>query len=245
MRQESHFSLTKHFPVLELMFSSAPIAFIITRTDQLKIYKIKPILNQYFVCEYGWFRLRPERKLGIFKQAVYLYSGANFSSLDVQALKEIELYCKRMGRTELERYIEEKMEEQEAKDLRAMHVDHEHEVNTEKIGEFMPDEEAGEPEPEEPEEEYRAKIRLVARAAREPINHYVETFLASYCAVDPQSLRTAFKEVQATEKHLKSMSRSISTYFPIMLVFVAIFGAFLFLTNIEVITSQFEGILEP
>ena len=241
---QSHFSLTKHFPVLELMYSSAPIAFIITRTSQLKIYKLKPILNQYFVCEYGWFRLREERKLSLFKQAVYLYSGANFSPLDGQALKEIELHCKRMGKTELTKYLEEKTEEQEAHDLRTMHADHEHEINTEKIGEFTPDEEAGEPQPAESEEDYKAKTSLVARAVREPINHFVETYLASYCAVDPQALRTAFKEVQGTEKHIKSMSKPISTYFPIMFVAIAVFGAFLFLTNIDVITSQLEGLFE-
>ena len=241
MQQPRHFSLTKHFLVLELMFSNAPIALVVTRTGQLKILKIRPILNRYFVCEYGWFRLRPERRLSLFKQAVYLYSGANFSPLDAQALKEIELHCLRTGRTKLERYIEERLEEQAGSDLKEMHADYEHEIDTQRVGEFPPEEDAV--QEAEPEGEYGAKIRLVARAAREPVNHYVETYLADYCAVDPQSLRTAFKSVQETEKHLKAMSRPISTFIPIALIGISILGAFLFLTNFGAIADQFQRVL--
>ena len=147
-----------------------------------------------------------------------------------------------MGMTELKRYIEEKIEEQEAQDLKTLHADPEHEIRTDRIGEYDPDEAAPDEE-EEPQEDYKVKVKLVARAAREPVNQYVEAFLAEYCTVDPQSLRTAFKEVQSTEKYLKSMSKPLSTYFPTMLVLIAVIGGFLFLTNIDLIAGQFESLL--
>ena len=64
------FSFFKHFPVIELMFSNSPIAFVITKNKQVKIHKIKPILGKFFLTDEGFFVLDPSKSLGIFKQSI-------------------------------------------------------------------------------------------------------------------------------------------------------------------------------
>ncbi len=219
------------------MFSNHPIAMIVTRTGQLELVKIKPILNTFFVCKYGWFRLRSDRKLSIYKQSVYLYSGANYNPLDPQALKEIEIYCKKTNRTELERYVEIQMEQQAKSDVELTTNDYEHEINLEQTGEFT---EEGEPIQQTPEIETEQKemIKTVARSIREPINFNVEQFLSSYCEVNPQSIKLGLKEILAAEKHLKSMSKTITTVIPIATIALFLVGAVIFMTNFENIMSQ-------
>ena len=221
------------------MFSNNPIAMIVTRTGQLKLIKIKPVLNTFFVCEYGWFILRSDRKLSIFKQSVYLYSGANYNPLDPQALKEIEIYCKKTNRTELERYVEVQMEQQAKNDIESMNNDYEHEINLERTGEFTEEEQEVQQTPvPETETEHKEMIQTVARSIREPINFNVEQFLAGYCEVNPQSIKLGLKEILAAEKHLKSMSKTITTVIPIATIAIILVGAVIFMTNFENIMSQ-------
>ena len=210
---------------------------IVTRTGQLKLIKIKPVLNTFFVCEYGWFILRSDRKLSIFKQSVYLYSGANYNPLDPQALKEIEIYCKKTNRTELERYVEVQMEQQAKNDIESMNNDYEHEINLERTGEFTEEEQEVQQTPV-PETEHKEMIQTVARSIREPINFNVEQFLAGYCEVNPQSIKLGLKEILAAEKHLKSMSKTITTVIPIATIAIILVGAVIFMTNFENIMSQ-------
>ena len=225
------------------MFSNNPIAMIVTRTGQLELVKIKPILNTFFVCKYGWFRLRSDRKLSIYKQSVYLYSGANYNPLDPQALKEIEIYCKKTNRTELERYVEVQLEQQAKSDVKSTTNDYEHEINLEQTGEFT--EEGDEPtiqQTPEIETEHKEIIKTVARSIREPINFNVEQFLSSYCEVNPQSIKLGLKEILAAEKHLKSMSKTITTVIPIATIAIFLVGAVIFMTNLETISTQIGNV---
>ena len=233
------FSISKHFPVIELMFSNHPIAMIVTRTGQLKLVKIKPILNTFFVCEYGWFRLRSDRKLSIYKQSVYLYSGANYNPLDPQALKEIEIHCKKTNRTELEKYVEIQLEEQTKNDIELINNDYEHEIKLEQTGEFTEEQIQQAPEIET---EHKEMIESVARSIREPINFNVEQFLSQYCEVNPQSIKLGLKEILAAEKHLKSMSRNITTVIPLATIAMILVGAVIFFTNFETIATQISNV---
>ena len=221
------------------MFSNHPIAMIVTRTGQLKLVKIKPILNTFFVCEYGWFRLRSDRKLSIYKQSVYFYSGANYNPLDPQALKEIEIYCKKTNRIELEKYVEIQLEQQAESDIELASKDYEHEIHLEQTGEFTEDQIEQTPEVKVQQKEI---IESVARSIREPINFNVEQFLSSYCEVNPQSIKLGLKEILAAEKHLKSMSKNIITVIPLATIAIFLVGAVIFFTNFETIATQISNV---
>lgn len=88
------FSIVRHLPVLELLFSNSPIAFVITKQRQLKIYKIKPILGKFFLADEGFFVLDSAKSLSIFKQTAYLYDASNINPLPATKLAELEKLSK-------------------------------------------------------------------------------------------------------------------------------------------------------
>lgn len=88
------FSIVRHFPILELLFSNSPLAFVITKQRQLKIYKIKPILGKFFLADEGFFVIDPSKVLSIFKQRVYLYDASNINPLPITQLVELEKLSK-------------------------------------------------------------------------------------------------------------------------------------------------------
>ena len=84
------FSTFRHYPIFELLFSNSPIALIITRNRQLKIYRAKPILGRFFFAGEGWFNLDPRHSLAHFKQRVYLYDASNINPLPASLLSKLE-----------------------------------------------------------------------------------------------------------------------------------------------------------
>ncbi len=88
------FSIVRHFPILELLFSNSPLAFVITKQRQLKIYKIKPILGKFFLADEGFFVIDSSKVLSIFKQRVYLYDASNINPLPITQLAELEKLSK-------------------------------------------------------------------------------------------------------------------------------------------------------
>lgn len=84
------FSTFRHYPIFELLFSNSPIALIITRNRQLKIYKVKPVLGKFFFAAEGWFALEPRHSLAHFKQRVYLYDANNINPLPATLLAKLE-----------------------------------------------------------------------------------------------------------------------------------------------------------
>src|SRR5579872_3998379 len=99
------FSLRLHFPILEIIWSNKPLALIVTKQEQLRVVKIKPLLDEFFVTRWGWFRLKSERAPGIFKQKVFLYISWNQQPIDLQAVKELELYMIKTDRVVLEKWM--------------------------------------------------------------------------------------------------------------------------------------------
>lgn len=213
------FSLRLHFPILEIIWSNKPLALILTKQEQLRICKIKPIHDECFVTRWGWFRLKAERAVGLFKQKVFLYLSWNQQPIDLQAMKELELFMIKTDRVVLEKWMN-------AQDEKLLdHVEKESEMNlrfeTEVVdGKVRIKQDAnGHPIPI-PD----ANHQRILRAIREPINTRVETWLMQYERCEPSGTLTGIKEVQKLKDLQKKMSGSITTKFPLIIALVVVLG---------------------
>lgn len=213
------FSLRLHFPILEIIWSNKPLALIVTKQEQLRVVKIKPLLDEFFVTRWGWFRIKAERALGIFKQKVFLYISWNQQPIDLQAVKELELYMIKTDRVVLEKWMNEqdeklldKVEQESEMNLRfeTEVVDNKVRVKVDKDGMPIPI----------PHENHKR----ILRAIREPINTRIETWLMQYERTEPSGILTGLKEVQKLKELQKKMSGSITTKFPIIIAVVVAFA---------------------
>ncbi len=89
------FALKDNLPILEIIWSNSPIAFIKTGDRDLQVIKIKKILGKFFITKYGVFELDSKYEYRIGKQAVYLFNATNSKPLSLPALNKIqEMYRK-------------------------------------------------------------------------------------------------------------------------------------------------------
>jgi len=89
------FSVIRHYPVLELLFSNSPIALILTRNKQLKLYKLKLILGKFFLCEDGWFIVDSSQSFGHFRQKAYLFIADCPNPVPMSILQKLEKISKK------------------------------------------------------------------------------------------------------------------------------------------------------
>ena len=206
------FSVSGNYPIIEMMMSNSPIAAIFIKGPNTKFIKIKPILNKFFVCKYGWFYLDDSMKISVGKTPVYYYTGNHVKPLNPMAIKDIQIYLKKNKKAELsqlEEWVEEQFTRQEEADYKQMERDQPRPED--QTGEFDLIEEH-KPQQIEPTIETRRTLRQL----REPINWNVENFLSSYNRCDPQSFRIAIKEIKGAKKQLDTMeSKPIKAAIPI------------------------------
>lgn len=89
------FTMTKNFPVLEILFSDKAIAFIKTGDRDLEIRKIKKVLGKFFFTPYGVFELDSRYEYRYGKIPIYLFNSTNAKPLSIPALQKIQqLYRK-------------------------------------------------------------------------------------------------------------------------------------------------------
>lgn len=229
------FSLRLHFPILELIWSNRAIAMIKTKDGATVPCKIKPILREFFVTPYGWFRMKPEYSTNMFKQKFYDFVSWNQNPIDYRAVKELELFLIKTDRVALEKWIFE----EDAKLLKQ--VEEETGMNlsyeTDEKGDLKKDAN-GNPIPIE-----QKKMNRILRALREPVSPKVETWLMNFERVEPAGTLTGLEKVIMGKKLLHLMSNPVTAKYPIILMVVLAFVVIAAITQGgNILDSLFAGI---
>lgn len=213
------FSLRLHFPVLELIWSNRPVALIITKQEQVRLVKIKPILDEFFITRWGWFRLKSERALNLFKQKVVFYVSWNQQPIDLRAMKELELFMIKTDRVVLEKYLEQ--EDEKLLDVVEKEMETSLRFETEiKDGvQKLKLDEKGFPIPI-PDRVHKR----ILRALREPINTRIETWLMQFEKVEASGILTGLEKTMSLNKLMKQMSNPITTKYPIIIIAFVMLG---------------------
>ena len=236
------FCISGAYPIVEMMYSNAPIAAIFIKGPNTKFIKIKPILNKCFVCKYGWFYLDDSMRMPVGKTPVYYYSGAHMKPLDGTALKEIEVYLKKNKKaelTQLEQWVTEQFVRQEHSDYEQAHKNGDSAI-FEQTGEMPYEQQQNQPTPAQ-----TIETRQVLKRLRTPINWHAETFLGNYNRCDPQSFRTIVKEIKGAKKQLDTMeSKPMKAVIPITFFAMAAVAIMVGMSQGPQIIQSMSGLLD-